>query len=120
MRMNAQNTDSLSHFTQLFKACADQVRLRLLSLLAHGEICVCHLHEALELPQSTVSRHLAYLRRRRLVVARKQGLWVYYRLARPTGGLHRRLRTWIKLCSQQDPTFMEDRERLERRVACSS
>jgi ArsR family transcriptional regulator, arsenate/arsenite/antimonite-responsive transcriptional repressor len=118
MRMNPQSSDTLNHCTELFKACADQVRLRLLSLLANDEICVCHLHEALELPQSTVSRHLAYLRRRRLVLARKQGLWVYYRLARPAGGLHRRLLAWIKRCSREDPTFMEDRERLARRIGC--
>ena len=41
----------------LFKAVADPVRLRLLNLLADGEVCVCHLHEALDLPQSTASRH---------------------------------------------------------------
>ena len=89
MRMKKQTADPLDASVELFKAFADPVRLRLLNLLADGEVCVCHLHEALDLPQSTVSRHLAYLRKRGLVVGRKEGLWVHYRLARPAGELHR-------------------------------
>jgi ArsR family transcriptional regulator, arsenate/arsenite/antimonite-responsive transcriptional repressor len=65
----------------VFKALADRTRLRILALLRAGEICVCHIHDSLDLPQPTVSRHLAYLRRAGLVTTRKDGLWVYYRLA---------------------------------------
>jgi ArsR family transcriptional regulator len=65
----------------LFKALADRTRLRILGLLSEGEVCVCHIHESLDVPQPTVSRHLAYLRRAGLVLGRKDGLWVHYRLA---------------------------------------
>jgi ArsR family transcriptional regulator, arsenate/arsenite/antimonite-responsive transcriptional repressor len=65
----------------VFKALADRTRLRILGLLAAGEVCVCDIHESLGLPQPTTSRHLAYLRRAGLVATRKQGLWVHYRLA---------------------------------------
>jgi ArsR family transcriptional regulator len=65
----------------LFKALADRTRLRILGLLLDGEVCVCHIHESLALPQPKTSRHLAYLRRAGLVEARKDGLWVHYRLA---------------------------------------
>jgi ArsR family transcriptional regulator len=65
----------------LFKALSDRTRLRILGLLLAGEICVCDIHESLGLPQPTVSRHLAYLRNAGLVAARKDGLWVHYRLA---------------------------------------
>ena len=65
----------------LFKALADRTRLRILGLLLDGEVCVCHIHESLGLPQPKTSRHLAYLRRTGLVEARKDGLWVHYRLA---------------------------------------
>lgn len=65
----------------LLKALADRTRLRILGLLSDGEVCVCHIHESLGVPQPTVSRHLAYLRRAGLVAARKDGLWVHYRLA---------------------------------------
>ena len=64
-----------------FKALADQTRLRIIGLLRAGEICVCDIHGSLGLPQPTVSRHLAYLRKTGLVATRKDGLWVHYRLA---------------------------------------
>jgi ArsR family transcriptional regulator, arsenate/arsenite/antimonite-responsive transcriptional repressor len=68
---------------QLFKAMADQTRLRILALLAGGEVCVCDIHGTLRIPQPRASRHLAYLRRAGLVVDRKAGLWVHYSLADP-------------------------------------
>lgn len=71
----------LSGLENLFKALADGTRLRILALLQAGEICVCDIHESLGLPQPTVSRHLAYLRKFGLVQGRKEGLWVHYRLA---------------------------------------
>ena len=71
----------LAALETLFKALADRTRLRILSLLQAGEICVCDIHGSLGLPQPTVSRHLAYLRKAGLVSGRKDGLWVHYRLA---------------------------------------
>lgn len=65
----------------VFAALADETRRRILGLLASGEICVCHIHEALDVPQPTASRHLAHLRKAGLVATRKDGLWVHYRLA---------------------------------------
>jgi ArsR family transcriptional regulator len=66
---------------QVFSALADDTRRRILGLLASGEVCVCHIHEALDIPQPTASRHLAHLRKSGLVATRKDGLWVHYRLA---------------------------------------
>jgi ArsR family transcriptional regulator len=65
----------------LFKALADETRLRILGLLLAGEVCVCDIHESLKIPQSKASRHLAYLRRSGLVDTRRSGLWIHYRLA---------------------------------------
>lgn len=76
-------TTPLDDLEQLFRALADDTRLRILALLAAGEICVCHIHGALDLPQPTVSRHLASLRRAGLVVARRDGLWMHYRIEMP-------------------------------------
>src|SRR6516225_2675615 len=118
MRIQKPAPDTLDESVELFKAVADPVRLRLLHLLAAGEVCVCHLHEALDLPQSTVSRHLAYLRRRGLVVGRKEGLWVYYRLAKPAGELHRRLIGCLGACFKEVGVMARDRERLESRPCC--
>ena len=58
----------LGTLEQLFKAMADQTRLRILALLAGGEVCVCDIHETLGIPQPRASRHLAYLRRTGLVL----------------------------------------------------
>lgn len=72
---------------QLFKALSDETRLRILALLGAGELCVCDLMAVLELPQSTVSRHLATLRNAGLVEDRRQGVWMYYRLMTPATDL---------------------------------
>lgn len=66
-----------------FKALADPNRLRLIGLLREGELCVCDLMAALEMPQSTVSRHLSYLKKEKWVSGRRCGKWMYYKLATP-------------------------------------
>ncbi len=95
-----------------FKALGDPVRLRLFQLLAGcDELCVCHLTEALDLPQSTVSRHLGVLRHAGLVQTRREGKWMYYRL---TDALANRLAALIHEFST-DELFQKDRERLQCR-----
>ena len=66
----------------MYAALADPTRLRILSLLRDGEICVCHIHASLDVPQPTASRHLAYLRKAGLVEARRDGVWMHYKLAK--------------------------------------
>lgn len=67
--------------TDVFKQLADITRLRCLLLLqSEGELCVCELIHAIEESQPKISRHLAHLRKSGLVVDRKEGLWVHYRL----------------------------------------
>ncbi|MCG6895133.1 MAG: metalloregulator ArsR/SmtB family transcription factor [Desulfobacteraceae bacterium] len=68
-------------FMNITKALADESRIRILMALHQsGELCVCHLIDLLELAPSTVSKHLFLLKNARLVVARKDGRWVHYRL----------------------------------------
>lgn len=71
----------LEALTTVYAALADPTRLRILSLLGDGEICVCHIHASLDVPQPTASRHLAYLRKSGLVEARREGIWMHYKLA---------------------------------------
>src|SRR6476469_4349662 len=71
----------LAGLETFFKALADTTRLRILGLLLTGEVCVCHIHESLRIPQPQASRHLAYLRKAGLVAARREGLWMHYRIA---------------------------------------
>ena len=68
-------------FSRLFKALGDETRLRIVALLAHGELCVCHIEEALRISQPKVSRHLAILRAAGVVEHRRDGTWVHYSLA---------------------------------------
>lgn len=67
---------------QLFKNLSDETRLGIVLLLREmGELCVCDLCSALEQSQPKISRHLAMLRESGLLLDRKQGKWVYYRLS---------------------------------------
>ncbi len=67
---------------QLFKHLADETRLAIVLLLrVRGELCVCDLCSALEAPQPKISRHIAMLRASGLLLGRRQGKWVHYRLS---------------------------------------
>ncbi|WP_214001071.1 metalloregulator ArsR/SmtB family transcription factor [Arsukibacterium sp.] len=78
-----------------FKLLAEQQRLQLTMLIIRqGELCVCELTGATGLIQPTVSRHLNILRKAGLLLARRQGQWVFYRL-------NPQLPDWITLVLQQ-------------------
>lgn len=104
---------------RMFRAFSDRTRLRLLHLLraAGGEVCVCDLVRVLGVPQPKVSRHLAYLRRAKLVTARREGLWMHYRLARPAGEFHRSLLNCLACCFRSVPELSRDAEKLGRKAA---
>jgi len=97
----------------IFKALADETRLRILLLLLDGELCVCEIIAALELPQSTVSRHLAYLKRTGWVSDRKQGVWMYYRLENSVKRLHKPLTTILRNALAESPEEIKAFRKLE-------
>lgn len=100
----------------MFRAFSDRTRLRILHLLrGRDELCVCDLVRVLRLPQAKVSRHLAYLRRARLVEARREGLWMYYRLTRPTGPFHQKMLECLACCFEDVPQLADDARRLGQR-----
>ena len=81
---SAKPAPALKHLdalTTVYSALSDPTRLRILALLANTEVCVCHIHSSLDVPQPTASRHLAYLRKAGLVTARRDGVWMHYGLA---------------------------------------
>ena len=67
----------------LLRALADENRLRILALLAEGELCVCHIVEALGLSQPNTSQHLSVLRHAGVIRVERRGSWAYYRLSQP-------------------------------------
>ena len=69
-------------FLNITKALAEENRVRILLALEVEELCVCQIIELLELAPSTVSKHMSVLRQARLVDGRKEGRWMYYRLAK--------------------------------------
>src|SRR5215471_3321073 len=102
----------------LFRALADRTRLRLLNLMADGEVCVCYFVDVLGTNQPKISRHLAYLRRAGLVAARREGKWMHYRIARPAdrfaASVFADLQKWLA----NDPEMQADRKRLLK-VCCA-
>lgn len=100
---------------RMFRAFSDRTRLRILHLLQdNGEVCVGDLVSVLGAPQTTVSRHLAYLRRAGLVRVRKDGLWKHYSLADARSGFHRKLLGCLGSCFDEVRELAADRARHAR------
>src|ERR1041385_8879989 len=81
--MTTKSKKTAEALEALFLALGDRTRLRLLNLMADGEVCVCFFVEVLGEPQPKVSRHLAYLRSAGLVSARRDAKWAHYAIAPP-------------------------------------
>ena len=100
----------------LFRGFADPTRLRLLNLLAAGELCVCDLVEILGIPQSTVSRHLRYLHRAGLVEVTRDWKYAHYRLATAELAVHRTLLGCVRTCFQGIAQLDRERALAEARA----
>ncbi len=100
----------------MFRAFSDRTRLRILSILLNGELCVGDIVQALLAPQPRVSRHLAYLRKANLVVVRKSGVWSHYSLAPAKTPFHRKLLECLANCFGHVPELQADKARAARIV----
>jgi ArsR family transcriptional regulator len=103
---------------RLFKALADDTRLRILGLLLTGEVCVCHIHETLKISQPKASRHLAYLRRAGLVETRRDGLWIHYRLAQFPDPVIEAIAAAVRHSLTHVEQVRHDAGRLGKRTGC--
>ncbi len=97
---------------RIFKALADETRLRILTLLLEGELCVCDLMAVLQLPQSTVSRHLAYLKNTGWVDDRREGVWMIYSIRDNGEALQVSLIPVLKELLASSAVATEDQQRL--------
>jgi ArsR family transcriptional regulator, arsenate/arsenite/antimonite-responsive transcriptional repressor len=111
-------TKQMTAMETLFKALADETRLRILGLLLSGEVCVCDIHESLKIPQSKTSRHLAYLRRSGLVETRRSGLWIHYRLGRFGDPVLGAVVDAVRHALTHVDVVRKDAERLMKRTGC--
>lgn len=98
----------------MFRAFSDRNRLRILHALQDGEMCVGDIVTVLQAPQPRVSRHLAYLRRAGLVVARKIGLWNFYSLSPGQNEFHKNLLGCLATCFREVPEIKADSARADK------
>jgi DNA-binding transcriptional ArsR family regulator len=103
--------------TRIYQCFCDPTRLRILHLLTKGPLCVCHFQDILGEPQVKISKHLAYLRARGMVVAEREQTWMIYSLPkRPAAELEMNLKC-LQDCVQKEPIFKRDLLRLGKVVA---
>jgi len=101
-----------------FRALADRTRLRIISLIGDQEVCVCFFVEILKTNQPKISRHLAYLRRAGIVSARREGIWMHYRLSTPKDENAARVLQEVREWLVKDPVMQQDRNRLVK-ICCA-
>jgi len=80
-RVKGLDEVALSRLEHVFSGLADKTRLKILELLVNEELCACEVMAALDLTQPTTSHHLGILERSGLVTSRREGKWVFFRLA---------------------------------------
>ena len=109
-----KGSTAIDELENVFKALADKTRLRILALLGNNEVCVCHIHDSLGLPQPTVSRHLAYLRKSGLVATRRDGVWMHYQVSGDLSPLVRGIVSAAVDALRQVPATSQDRKQFLR------
>lgn len=105
-------TEKSFNYELFFAALADRTRLRLLNLMRDGEVCVCFFAETLGTNNPKISRHLAYLKRAKLVKGRRDGKWMHYRISEPENEKMRKIFQEIMEVIKDDEEMQFDRERL--------
>jgi len=110
----------MKELEQYFKALGDTSRLRILNLLLHGELCVCDIQYVLEATQPNVSRHLSYLKNSGLVLDRRDGYRIFYRLADPKQGMKKRLFEFLQNTYKKEEQLQADKKRLREAIEAGS
>ena len=101
---------------EFFKVFSDPTRFRILHALSLGEFCVCEIADGIEAPQYTVSRHLAGLRKSGYILERREGTWIYYRLAPAHEGLIKEIVNLSSANGLDKGTLQKDAQRLKSRL----
>lgn len=103
----------MKELARIFQSLDDETRLRILALLLHEqELCVCDIMAVLQLPQSTVSRHLSLLKNLGWLQDRREGLWVFYSLVKRPEPLQQTLLPILRHFLHGNLTAQADQERL--------
>ncbi|MBF0196777.1 MAG: metalloregulator ArsR/SmtB family transcription factor [Planctomycetes bacterium] len=112
---------SLEEEVALYKALSDTTRYRLLAFLAReGEVCVCAMGGALDVPDNKISKHLTVLRSAGMVVSRREGTWMYYRLIQPRSPAESSIHELLKSSMDWQQVISEDAKRMKEMCECDS
>jgi ArsR family transcriptional regulator, arsenate/arsenite/antimonite-responsive transcriptional repressor len=103
----------MERLVQYFRALSEGMRLRIVMLLTHGELCVCDIMEILDEPQSKVSRHLSYLRNSGLITAKRVGVWMHYALSEQCDETLDAQVDFIRKRFSHLPNFADDAAKME-------
>jgi ArsR family transcriptional regulator, arsenate/arsenite/antimonite-responsive transcriptional repressor len=99
---------------EIYQCLCDVTRLRIIHLLTRGPLCVCHFQEILDIAQTKVSQHLAYLRKKGMVECTRHGTWMIYRLpSNPPLELEANLKC-LQDCAPTDKRFRGDLKGLKK------
>jgi len=105
----------MRNIANTIKSLEDETRLRIMALLLHAEeLCVCDFVAVLQLPQSTVSRHLSNLKNAGWLSDRRKGIWIHYSLAKDLSSMHRAFISTLRTILAQNEVAGQDRERLTK------
>jgi ArsR family transcriptional regulator len=102
---------------QIYQCFCDPTRLRILHLLTQTPLCVCHFQEILDEPQVKISKHLAYLRDRGMVVAERDQNWMIYALPKKRDAELAKNLQCLQDCVQTNPAFKRDLKALSKLCA---
>ncbi len=105
----------MRNVANIMKSLEDETRLRIMALLLEaGELCVCDFMAVLQLPQSTVSRHLSHLKNAGWLSDRRAGVWIHYSLAKDLSPSHKTLVSTLSAILSRTEMARQDRERLAK------
>lgn len=105
----------MRRFMSVMKALADENRVRTVVALDGRELCVCQVVELLQLAPSTVSKHMSILKQARIAECRKDGRWIYYRLAdKGVSPVVADAMALVRTSLAKDPRISDDTKRLRR------
>lgn len=107
----------MNELEKYFKGLADVNRLRMLNLLLHGELCGCDIQYVLEASQPNVSRHLQYLKNSGLVLDRRDGYRIYYRLAEPSSASKKLLFEYLQQVFRNREPYQGDMSKLKEAIS---
>ncbi len=106
----------MNELEKYFKGLADINRLRMLNLLLHGELCGCDIQYVLDTSQPNVSRHLQYLKNSGLVLDRRDGYRIYYRLSEPNVGSRKHLFEFLQQAFKNQEPYQGDTKKLKEAI----